>query len=257
MCVAGAYGLGSWAVVIALWELAARWGWLKESIFPPPSHFLSYLINDGIQIGVGPDAPTLVDATLATFARVGAGLAIGIVAATAIGVTASVIPPARRAVMPIVRVLAPVAPIAWIPLGLSLFGIGDGTAVFIVTLGVVFTLTVATVAAIDDVNPELLKTARSLGSNSVHLWANVILPAAAPQVFTMVRLNFFAAWMAVLAAEMVGLRSGLGAAIIIGREQFNADLVLIGIMVIGLCGFAADSLLVLIQKRVLWWGKQS
>jgi NitT/TauT family transport system permease protein len=156
--------------------------------------------------------------------------------------------------MPIVRVLAPVAPIAWIPLGLSLFGIGNSTAIFIVTLGIVFILTVATVAAIDGVDPELLKTARSLGAGKRHLWTHVILPAAAPQVFIMVRINFFAAWMAVLAAEMVGLGSGLGAMIMVGRQQFNADLILIGIVTIGLCGFLADSMLLLIQRRVLWWG---
>jgi hypothetical protein len=69
----------------------------------------------------------------------------------------------------------------------------------------------------------------------------------------MVRMNFFGAWMAVLAAEMVGLRSGLGAMIIIGREQFNNELILIGIVVIGLCGFLVDTVLVQIQRRILWW----
>ena len=74
-----------------------------------------------------------------------------------------------------------------------------------------------------------------------------------PQVFTMLRLNFFGAWMGVLAAEMVGLRNGLGAIIIMGREMFNANLILVGMALIGASGYAVDSLLLFIQRRVLWW----
>ena len=69
----------------------------------------------------------------------------------------------------------------------------------------------------------------------------------------MLRINFFGAWMAVLAAEMVGLKNGLGAIIIMGRELFNTDLILIGMCLIGVSGYAVDSLLLWIQRRVLWW----
>lgn len=211
---------------------------MHRTLFPPPSRFVPYLFEGGATIGIGPHAATLGDSILATLVRVTAGLTIGILVAASLGVAASAYRPIRLAVMPVVRTLAPIAPIAWIPVGLVLFGIGNSTIVFIVTLGVVFGLTVATVAAIDGVDQELLKTARSLGAQRRHLWVHVILPAAAPHFFTMVRMNFFGAWMAVLAAEMVGLRSGLGAMIIIGREQFNNELILIGIVVIGLCGFS-------------------
>ncbi|MGH9278032.1 MAG: ABC transporter permease [Acidimicrobiales bacterium] len=255
LLVGAGWGLGSWTVVIALWELAAARGWVNPALFPPPSRFVPYLFNGGSNIGIGPSSVTIWQSIGSTFGRVAVGLLLGILVATLIGIGVSILNPVRRAVMPVVRVVAPVAPIAWIPLGLSLFGIGNGTAVFIVFMGVVFVLSVATVASIDAVDVELIKTARSLGARHVHLWTRVILPAAAPQVFTMVRLNFFGAWMAVLAAEMVGLRSGLGAAIIIGREQFNAELILIGVVTIGVCGFLADSLLLLVQRRMLWWGK--
>lgn len=249
------WGVLSWTVLIGFWELSAWAGWLNEAIFPPPSRFVPYFFGGGATIGIGPDATSLGDAIVASFLRVGLGLACGLGIAFAIGVAVSIWKPARLAILPIVRVLAPVAPIAWIPLGLSLFGIGNSTAVFIVTLGVVFILTIATIAAIDGVDKDLVRTARSLGASGRRLWTRVVLPAAAPQILTMVRLNFFAAWMAVLAAEMVGLRSGLGAVIIIGREQFDADLILIGIVVIGVCGFLADSALLLAQRKLLWWGQ--
>ena len=249
------WGTASWTVLIAFWELSASLGWVNAALFPPPSQFVPYFFEGGATVGIGPEASSLTDAILASFFRVGLGLACGLGIAFALGVAVSAWRPARLGVLPIVRVLAPVAPIAWIPLGLSLFGIGNGTAVFIVTLGVVFLLTIATIAAIDAVDKDLVRTARSLGAHGRQVWTRVVLPAAAPQILTMVRLNFFAAWMAVLAAEMVGLRSGLGAVIIIGREQFDADLILIGIVTIGVCGFLADALLLLIQRRLLWWGR--
>lgn len=255
LAAGGAWALASWTVVIAFWELSAARGWVNPALFPPPSRFVPYFFSGGSNIGIGPHSVTIWQSIGSTVSRVALGLSVGVVIATALGIAVSILSPLRRAVMPVVRVVAPIAPIAWIPLGLTLFGIGNGTAVFIVTMGVVFVLTVATVASIDAVDGELIKTAKSLGAKPVQLWGRVILPAAAPQVFTMVRLNFFGAWMAVLAAEMVGLRSGLGAAIIIGREQFNAELILIGIVAIGICGFLADSLLLLVQRRVLWWGK--
>jgi NitT/TauT family transport system permease protein len=155
--------------------------------------------------------------------------------------------------MPLIRFAAPIAPIAWLPLGILLFGIGDKTAVFIVFMGTVFILTIATVAAVQNVDQDLLNVAASLGANRRQQWRYVILPAILPQVFTFVRINFFAAWMAVLAAEMVGIRNGLGAMIMIGRESANFNLILIGMFFIGACGWLIDSGLALIQRKLFWW----
>ena len=136
--------------------------------------------------------------------------------------------------MPIVRGLAPIAPIAWIPLGIVLFGIGNPTAIFVVFMGVFFILTISTVAAVGGVDQRLIKTARSFGASKTQVWTRVIFPAVLPQVFTMLRINFFAAWMAVLAAEMVGLKNGLGMMIILGREMFNTNLILLGMCMVGI-----------------------
>jgi NitT/TauT family transport system permease protein len=81
----------------------------------------------------------------------------------------------------------------------------------------------------------------------------VIFPAVLPQVFTMLRINFFAAWMAVLAAEMVGLKNGVGMIVILGREMFNPNLIMLGICIIGITGYAVDALLLFVQRRILWW----
>jgi len=181
------------------------------------------------------------------------GLMLGFVAAVATGIAVSMSRLLSAAILPIVRGLAPIAPIAWIPVGIVAFGIGNPTAIFVVFTGVYFLLTLSTVAAVQSVDARLIKTARTFGASKRQIWAHVIFPAVLPQVFTMLRINFFAAWMAVLAAEMVGLKNGVGMIVILGREMFNPNLIMLGICIIGVTGYAVDALLLLIQRKVLWW----
>ena len=158
--------------------------------------------------------------------RVLVGLVLGLMCAFFTGFLVESNVWLRRAVMPLVRILAPVAPVAWIPLGLVLFGIGNPTAIFIVFMGVYFTLTIAVVRAIEIVPLNLINSARTLGATRGQVVYKVIFPAILPQVFTILRLNFVAAWMAVLAAEMTGLQDGLGAIIMTGRNLFNNSMIL-------------------------------
>jgi NitT/TauT family transport system permease protein len=153
----------------------------------------------------------------------------------------------------VLGVIAPIAPIAWVPLALVVFGISNLTAIFIVFMGVFFTLTIATVAEIKRIPENLLITARNLAGNRFNVWRMVVMPSVIPSVFTLLRLNFIAAWMAVLAAEMTGLRDGLGSVVMTGRNLFNSNLILLGICIIGISGFAVDRLLLLIQQKFFWW----
>jgi NitT/TauT family transport system permease protein len=252
-----AAALAPWVVLVAFWEFGAARGWIPTSLFPPPSQFLRFAIESDFRVGFGREAMILPVAILASAWRVMAGLAIGFAAAVATGILVSMSGIASAALLPIVRGLAPIAPIAWIPLAIVLFGIGEATAIFVVFTGIYFLLTLSTVAAVQSVDPRLVKTARTYGASTRQVWLWVIFPAVLPQVFTMLRLNFFGAWMAVLAAEMVGLKNGVGMIIILGREVFNANLILIGICVVGITGYAVDSALVWIQRRVLWWSDRA
>ena len=245
--------LAPWVVLIALWELAAARGWIMLSLFPPPSSFIRYAIESDFKVGFGREAMAIPYAIVASAYRVLLGLAIGFVLAIATGIFVSMSKMAAAAVLPIVRGLAPIAPIAWIPLGIVIFGVGNATAIFVVFTGVYFLLTLSTVAAVKSVDVRLIKTARSYGASDRQVWRHVIFPAILPQVFTMLRLNFFAAWMAVLAAEMVGLKNGVGMIVILGREMFNGNLILIGICIIGITGYAVDALLLFLQRKILWW----
>ena len=245
------------STAVAIWELADRSASFNLHYFPAPSRFTAYLVEEGFSLGLGPERSNVSVSIFASFARVFAGLTCSFSLALLSGALVSLAPPLSRALLPLVRLIAPIAPIAWIPMALILFGIGNGAAVALVFMGTYPILVVATVAAVDGVDEELIRTAATLGASRRQQWLFVVLPAAMPAVFTALRINFIAAWMSVLAAEMVGLRDGLGAIILVGRESSNPELILVGMTLIGVCGFAIDQLLLLIQKRFLWWGSGS
>jgi NitT/TauT family transport system permease protein len=182
-----------------------------------------------------------------------AGMAIAFLAAIITGAILSLSCFATWCINPVLYLLAPIAPIAWIPTAIIVFGISNITAIFIVFMGVYFILTIGTLAEIARVPREFLTISGNLGASATEQWIRVILPAIMPGVFTLLRANFIAAWMAVLVAEMVGLNDGLGAIIMMGRNLFNSDLIMLGMVIIGVSGFVVDRILLLISEHLIWW----
>lgn len=247
-------GTASVSLLVLAWELAGRYGdFAVTTVLPPPSQFLSMVIENDFRIGLGSQSATLDQAVIATFGRVFAGMALAFVAAIITGTMISLSRVATWCISPFLYLLAPIAPIAWIPTAIVVFGISNSTAIFIVFMGVYFILTIATLAEINRVPDEYLRVASNLGANRWQQWFFVTMPAILPGVFTLLRTNFIAAWMAVLVAEMVGLRDGLGAIIMMGRNLFNNELIMFGMLVIGISGFIVDRIMALIGTRVLWW----
>ena len=246
-------GLSSVTLLVAVWELAGLRDIALTTVMPPPSQFLSMVIESDFRIGLGSQSATLYEALMATFGRVFTGMFLAFIAAIATGALISLSTFATWSLSPFLYVLAPIAPIAWIPTAIVVFGISNVTAVFIVFMGVYFILTIGTLAEIRRVPQEYLTISGNLGANRWQQWLYVVLPSIFPGVFTLLRTNFIAAWMAVLVAEMVGLRDGLGAIIMMGRNLFNNDLIMFGMLVIGLSGFVVDRTLAFIGNKVLWW----
>jgi NitT/TauT family transport system permease protein len=247
----------SWAILAIAWEIGAATEFLNPRILPPPSEVIPYLIQGPGSAGIGPQQVSYGEAIVSTLMRVTIGLTLGISAALPLGTLLAIAPPIRQFAMPIVQTMAPVAPVAWIPLAIALVGTGDRAAIFVVFMGVFAVMTLATAASISNVPKDLTKTARSLGARGLFLWLQITLPAAAPSLLTIIRVNFFAAWMAVLAGEMAGINSGLGALIVLGQQQFNMKLVMAGVITIGVLGFAIDRVLLLVQRQLLWWELRS
>lgn len=247
-------GMLSIGLFVGLWEASESLGASTlASVLPPPSRFLRSVIESDFRIGLGSQAASVWESVLATFLRVFAGMAVAFVAAILTGALLSLSRVATWSLSPLLHLLAPIAPIAWIPTAIVVFGISNVTAIFIVFMGVFFILTLATLHEIRRVPSEFSIVAGNLGASPRQRWVYVVLPAVLPGVFALLRSNFLAAWMAVLVAEMVGLRDGLGAIIMMGRNLFNNELILFGMLVIGMSGFVVDKVLGLVARRVLWW----
>lgn len=226
--------------------------WMAAKVFPPPSQFISS-ISSGFKLGLASQTTEIHTAILSSVWRVGLGLSLGFIASIIVGCGIAVSGKFRLCVMPLLSLLAPVAPVAWIPLALVMFGIGNSAAVFIVFMGVFFTLTIGCVEAVAQVPVRRLEVAALSGATPWQTWWLVIVPSILPAVFSSLRLNFVAAWMAVLAGEMTGLRDGLGAVIMNGRNLFDNKMILLGMFLIGVTGFACDVVLRVVQRKVLWW----
>ncbi|MDV2998085.1 MAG: hypothetical protein N4J56_007790 [Chroococcidiopsis sp. SAG 2025] len=252
--VSGLCGLSAILFLIGLWEWIGSIPQIPlTQVLPPPSKFLPVLLENDFKIGLGSQSASIYQSVAVTLLRVLLGMVVAFTGSIICGLLISLSKWSELFILPILGLIAPIAPIAWVPLALVIFGVSNLTAVFIVFMGVFFTLTIATVAEIERIPENLLMTAKNLGGNDIRCWQMVIVPAVIPGVFTLLRLNFIAAWMAVLAAEMTGLRDGLGAVVMTGRNLFNSNLILLGICIIGITGFAIDLLLLWLQKKFFWW----
>jgi ABC-type nitrate/sulfonate/bicarbonate transport system permease component len=259
-CAVGAMWWGlSLGIVVAVWELAVAFQLVNPVILPPPHMFLAEIRNQAQflmpQVGATASGGNFVALTAiwASLQRVLSGLALAFVSAVTLGSLAFYFDIFGKLTLPTITLLAPIASVAWIPLAIFAFGVGDRAAIFIVFISVVFTLTLGTVNNMQHVDQVYINAARVLGASRRQVIQYVIFPAVLPQLFVIMRINLFGAWMGVLAAEMVGVRTGLGAIVVVGRQMMNMNLTFLGMAMIGLVGYLLDASFGLIQRRVLWW----
>lgn len=243
----------AWALLIGAWELAVYLGWLDGRVLPPPSVTLPYALSGEAAVGFGQQRSGLLEALLVTLFRVSFGLLAGSLVALVLAVVTTELKLLRRLILPLVQTLAPISPVAWVPFTIAVIGIGGQSAIFVVFLAVLGTMTLSLVAALDAVDPQYLNIARNLRCTRRQIWLRVRLPAIAPSAMTSLRMAFFGAWMAVLAGEMAGINSGLGYMIIMAQQMYNMPMVMVGVMTIGVVGFAADRLLLLLGRRFTGW----
>ena len=260
-----------WALVsvgcfAGLWELLWLTGISDPRLLPPPHVFLGSLTEQARyfntaqrwQIGVGMSgapspAMAVLITVLASTGRVLAGLFLASVLSIAVGVAIRYFLIVERLTLPTITLLAPVSPIAWLPVAIFMFGIGNAPAIFMVFIALFFTMVLSTIHQIDGVNRNYLNVARTMGASKRQIYARVIVPAILPGLLVVLRLNLFGAWMVVLVAEATGVGYGLGQVIMLARNTFNPSLVFFTITLIGLLGFAFDLLFRLVQRRLLYW----
>jgi NitT/TauT family transport system permease protein len=142
---------------------------------------------------------------------------------------------------PLIQLLRPISPIAWIPVAILWFGVTDLAPIFLIFLSSVFPITVSGIAAVQTMQPVYVRAARNFGLSRRELWKRVIFPAALPQIITGIRIALGIAWLVVVAAEMIAVNSGLGYLIIDARNAGKRyDLVIGGMVLIGSIGLALD-----------------
>ena len=194
------------------------------------------------QIGAATDAGpspamAVLITVLATTLRVLTGLALAAVGSLVVGVAIRFWILFGNLTLPTIRLLAPVSPVAWLPVAIFVFGIGNAPAIFMVFIALFFIMTLATITQIDSVAPNYLNVARTMGASKRQIYLRVILPAILPGLLVVLRLNLLGAWMVVLIAETTGVGYGLGQMIMLARNTFNPSLVFFTIFLLGVIGF--------------------
>jgi len=156
---------------------------------------------------------------------------------------------------PLVEILRPIPPLAWIPLSILWFGVGDLQNEFIILLGIFFPILLNTMGGVRVVDPNLVRAARCLGSSEWTVLSRVVVLAALPQIVTGIRIGLGVGWMALVAAELVGANSGLGFMINDARTILRTDIVIVGMITIGLVGLALDSIVRLMMAALMPWSR--
>lgn len=158
---------------------------------------------------------------------------------------------------PIFNFFRPIPPIAWIPLGIVWFGLGNSEDEFIIFLAAFFPIVLNTMHGVQSIETHMLRAARTLGANPISVAITVVLPNALPSMFIGFRVGFGIAWMAVVAAELVSATSGLGFLINEGRLLFRNDYIVVGMVVIGGIGLVVDALISSVQRKIMPWLEES
>jgi NitT/TauT family transport system permease protein len=219
-------------IVLCLWHLAAAAQ--ERPILPTPELVgvaLVKLIADG----------TLWKYVVASVFRVSIGFVLASLVGIPFGLVAGWSTRAFTAFNPLIQGLRPISPIAWIPIAILLFGIGDGSAIFLIFLASFFPIVVGTMAAVRNISLVHVRSAQNFGLHGLELFRHVVFPAALPQIITALRIALGVAWLVVVAAEMIAVNSGLGYLIIDARNQgMRYDLVVAGMLVIGAIGIVLD-----------------
>jgi len=238
-------------LAVVAFLIAAWWIVVVESesvIFPTPWQVVTgtyELIEQG----------TLWNHIGASLFRVGTGFFLAVAIGVPLGLLMGWVAGAHTTLNPIVQMLRPISPIAWIPLSILWFGVGDVSPIFLIFLSSVFPIVVQTTAGVHTIERQYLRAAENFGVTRFKLFFHVVIPAVLPQIIIAMRVSLGVAWLVVVAAEMIALRSGLGYLIIDSRNAGNRyDLVIAGMVIIGVTGLLLDGTMRRMERlRVVRW----
>ncbi len=227
--------------ILILWHLVTAALNVPEFMFPRPlsvAGALWEMLKNG----------ELYRNSVSSLFRVTVGFYLAVVTAIPMGLLIGRQRCLRTILNPLVQFLRPISPLAWIPMALMWFGIGDKPAIFLIFLSSFFPLVVFTTSSVLNIRTTYLRVAENFGLKGFKVYMKVILPAALPEIITALRITLGTAWLVIVAAEMIAVKSGLGYLIIDARNSLRMDMVVAGMVVIGTVGLILDYMVRLLER---------
>ena len=244
------------AALLVLWHLTVEYRWVAEGIIPSPAQVLrswELWIFGTAKGGLSPYSGTWLDNVLYSSKRVLQGFGLAALVAIPLGLMIGWNRLTRRLVDPTIQLLRPVPITAWLPFAIAVFGIYDASALFLIGMGAFYPIVVNTTHGVRDTNLLLLRAARMMGAGPGTVLAKVVFPSALPSIFTGMRLGIGVAWTAVIVAEMIAVKSGLGYVLWDAYYVGRMDICVATMVSVGFLGFVSDRVIVYASRILLRW----
>lgn len=233
-------------LLLGLWDLASRRGWLPPQILPEP-RFVLATIREFLADG------ELAYHTGISLQRLALGFAIGAGAALPFSIAAGLSRRFRGLVDPLFLALAQIPALGWIPFVMLFVGIDEGLKVIVIAKAAFVPIALNTAKGIRNVPESYREVGRVFGFGPADTLRRIVLPASVPPIFTGIRYGLTHAWMALVAVELIASSEGLGYLTVWGRQLFQLDILIMAMLVIGVIGFVLDRSLGLVERRLDRW----
>lgn len=250
-------------VLLALWQWLSSQAIVNPMILPAPTRVLAkwweYLMPSQAYDPATSGYLTwmfsgeMIHDAYASMYRVTVGFVVGAILALPLGLMMGANDRVYKLFNPLTQILRPIPPIAFIPLSILWFGLGNPPAIFLIVIGAFFPILMNTIAGVRNVDGIYIRAARSLGASQTTMFLRVILPAATPYILTGMRIGVGTAFIVVIVAEMIAVNNGLGYRILEAREFFWSDKIIAGMFTIGLLGLAIDTGMNRLNNHLLKW----
>lgn len=238
----------TFGILLLIWWLASARGYLSEQFFPTPAAFVTGFREEVASGSIFRD-------TLASLSRVGAGYAISVAVGVPLGMILGTVLGARLALLPLLNFLRSLSPLAWIPFAIFWIGIGHGAVIFLIVIAALPTIALSTMAAVAGIPKVYFRVAQDYDLKGLQRLTRVIFPAILPQLVTTLRVAMGLCWLVMVAGEMLAGNTGLGYLIHDANNGLRLDLIVVGMVVIGLLGMLCDRLLMLLTRLPgIRWG---
>jgi len=234
------------ALLLLGWEAVCRLAHVSPAILPPPTQVARKWVE---YLSTG----ELPRDAAATLLRVAVGFFIGAGLALPLGLWMGAFGKVYEVFNPVIQILRPIPPIAYIPLSILWFGLGNPPAFFLIALGAFFPVLMNTIAGVRNVDAIYVRAAQNLGAPPPTLFRRVLFPGALPSILAGMRVGIGVAFICVIVAEMIAVNNGLGYRILEAREYFWSDKILAGMISIGVIGLFIDYGMALLNSRLLRW----